>query len=151
MNSATACHDGRIDHNVFVGAYRNGISVIAGAKLHIDHNSFADIINGQAPNAGVDIEPNSGDAPGIANNITLDCNAIHHCVIGISIYKNTVGTHDVTISNNAMADCGCGVISEGYKTQIIGNAPWSDVASRCKTAMRRLSWETSWPMERSMH
>jgi hypothetical protein len=122
VNSATACHDGRIDHNVFVGAYRNGISVIAGAKLRIDHNSFADIVKGQAPNAAVDVEPNSGDALGIANNITLDCNAIHRCVIGIAIYKNTVGTHDVTISNNAAVDCGYGVISEGYKTQIIGNA-----------------------------
>jgi hypothetical protein len=119
---ATACRDGRIDHDAFVGAYRNGISVIGGANLQIDHNSFADIVGGQEPNAGVDIEPNFGDAQGIDHDVKFESNAVNHCNIGLAIYNNTVGTHDISISNNAIANCVYGIISEGYKTQITGNA-----------------------------
>jgi hypothetical protein len=121
-DAATACHDGRIDHNVFAGAYRNGISVIGGASLRIDHNSFADITGGQSPNAAIDIEPNAGDAPGIDHDITFDTNAIAHCGIGAAIYNHTAGTHDVSIANNAITECQHGIISEGFKTQIAGNA-----------------------------
>jgi len=69
----------------------------------------------------VDIEPNKGDPIGIDHHISVSDNRIVNCVIGVTCYNTTVGTHHLLISSNLISGCKTGIATEANESAIIGN------------------------------
>jgi hypothetical protein len=114
------CQYGRITGCTFENPWRNCVSVIHGCFIRIDHNVFRDAQT-SSPFAGIDIEPNRGDAPGITHDIDIESNTFVNCGAGAAAYYGKSGTHHVTFTSNRVSKCKIGLYSEAVDSAFIGN------------------------------
>ncbi len=89
-----------IDNALIDSARRNGISIISGTGITINNPYIANI-NGTAPQAGIDIEPNANTE--VVRNIVINNPTTDTCVGGgvfVALDKLKEGTTDVSITVN---------------------------------------------------
>jgi len=109
----------RVTGCTFDSPGRNGISIIHGAFVRIDHNIFRNA-RGLDPQCGVDIEPNPTDAPGIAHDIILESNLVENCGKGLAA---NVGfeMYGITFRSNDITGCDTGLFNAASGASILGN------------------------------
>jgi hypothetical protein len=82
------------------GDRRNGISFIAGSNITIKGNTIKNI-NGTAPKAAIDFEPNTRDQ--IIENAWISGNFISDCYIGVELVAARSWIKNAIIDNNVMS------------------------------------------------
>jgi hypothetical protein len=132
-----ACKNINIADNTFDNPGRNGISIIHGQACRVVNNNFSNA-NALPPAAGLDIEPNLGDAQGITHHILVDGNTFTNCALGAAAYHGKGGTHHVTYSNNRVQGCKDGLYTEAVGTVITGNTLENSALEVANTDMARV-------------
>lgn len=134
-NADDHCTFGRITGCTMEGPWRNCVSAVHAAFIRVDHNTFRDART-SAPQAGIDVEPNPGDAPGITHHIDVESNTFVGCGVGAAAYFGKAGTHHVTFAGNRVSSCKVGLYSEATGTVFRGNVLDDSplVAANCDAA-----------------
>ena len=131
------CRDIRVLRCTFDNSGRNAISFTAAAFVSIDHCEFRHIRAAMTTiNAGVDIEPNPTDPPGMCHDIHIsNCTAVD-CVFGLTGF-NPSGTYNLVFVGNTVAYCDYGIITEHSGTiihdnTVVGAAIYADNCDAAK-------------------
>lgn len=134
QDATTACLRVRIEGNRLNSCWRNHISVIGGDYITIQGNHFSGAINGQAPNAAVDVEANGemvdaagqviypGDAPNINHDIDIVANQVSNCAIGLAAMRQIVQTKVRYVGNTINGCTVSGIDNEADQAEICSNA-----------------------------
>jgi hypothetical protein len=113
------CHRVQITRCTFDNANRNAISVVNATHVRIDHNLMQNVRHND-PQAGVDVEPNWGDPPGVARDILIDNNRVVTCGYAITT-KQVDRPSNIWIIGNQIEHCRYGIGNEAANCDIEWN------------------------------
>ncbi len=103
-NPGDHCRAVRITGCTIADPGRNCISVIHGTGIRIDHNTLIGAAT-SAPMAGLDVEPNAGDAPGITTDVEADHNVVDGCGSGLCAQGMVAGMTGIKFRFNQVRGC----------------------------------------------